>query len=125
MAYIIAQDLAGELPLDGQGLSTEQIQLRIDAAIEEIVGRTGDTEGESALLRQAVINLATAELFDTIIYPQDARRPGTESSSLRASAQRDIATYLSLNPTDGTPSRAPSVLNNLSSEPLWRADCVN
>lgn len=96
MPYITAENLAIELPREGEGLYEEQIQLRIDAAVEDVVGKTGDTEGASALLRQAVINLATAELFDTLIFPQDARRSGTESSALRVSAARDIETYLTI-----------------------------
>lgn len=94
MAYISAENLAGRLPNDGEGLSSQEIQESIDAAVAEVVGLTGDTDGASPLLKRAVINQAMADLFDTLIYPQDARRPGTESSSLRASAQRDIDTYL-------------------------------
>lgn len=94
MAYITAENLAGRLPNDGEGLSEEEIRESIDAAVAEVVGLTGDANGESPLLKRAVINQAMADLFDTLIYPQDARRPGTESSSLRASAQRDIDTYL-------------------------------
>lgn len=96
MAYITAENLAGRLPLDGEGLAPEEIQESIDAAVEDVAGQTGDTTGASALLRQAVINMAMAELFDTKIYPQDARRPGTESSSLRDSAAKGIAAYLKI-----------------------------
>lgn len=96
MAYIIAEDLAGRLPLDGEGLAPQEIQEAIDAAVEDVAGQTGDTDGVSALLRQAVINMAMAELFDTKIYPQDARRPGSESSSLRDSAAKGVAAYLKI-----------------------------
>lgn len=94
MAYISAENLAGRLPLEGEGLAPEEIQEAIDAAVEDVSEQTGDTTGVSARLRQAVINLTMAELFDTKLYPQDARRPGTDSSSFRDSAARDIASYI-------------------------------
>lgn len=93
MAYITAQELAGHLPRDGDGVSVSQMQGAVAAAVEEIAGVTGDTTGDSALTRQAVVNLALAELFDTVIYPGDARRPGSESSALRTSASRALSAF--------------------------------
>lgn len=94
--FISEPELRGRLPLDGEGLSDSEVQEAIDAAVEEIVGQTGDTTGESAIVRGAVINLAMADLFDTKIYPQDARRPGTESSALRQSVDRALTAYLKI-----------------------------
>ena len=93
MAFITAEQLHGRLPLDGDGVSLDQVQEAIDSAVEEVAGITFDTDGTSALARQAVVNLALAELFDTVIYPGDARRPGSESSALRASATRALAAF--------------------------------
>ncbi len=93
MPYITATELAGRLPLDGDGVSVPQIQGAIDSAVEEVAGLTNDPDGTSALARQAVVNLAMAELFDTVIYPGDARRPGSESSALRTSASRALAAF--------------------------------
>jgi hypothetical protein len=91
--YITAEELRGRLPLDGEGLSDSQVQGPVAAAIEYIAGLTGDTEGNSPLLQEAVINHAMAYLFDTLIYPQDARRPGTESSALSKSVDNLLEQY--------------------------------
>lgn len=96
MAYITAQSLAGRLPLDGEGLSPEQIQESIDAAVEYVVGLTGHSEGTSPMLRKAVLDHAMADLEDTLIYPQDAHRAGTESSALWKSVERAIDAYLKI-----------------------------
>lgn len=96
MAYITEPELRGRLPLDGGGVSSAQIQLAINAAVAEVSGLTGDTNGTNALAQQAVVNKALAELFDTVIYPGDARRPGSESSALRAAADRSINAFLKI-----------------------------
>lgn len=81
--------------MNGEGISDEQVQEALDAAVEYAVSRTGDAEGESALVRNAAATLAHADLLD-IVFPRDATSSAEDNGSLamRQNANRAISAYL-------------------------------
>lgn len=113
MPYISEPGLRDRLPNNGDGVSVAQTTLALNSAIEYVAGITGDTQGDSFQLQEAVVNRALAQLLDTVIYPGDARRPGSESSTLRQSATQLIADYMSTK-TDKDKDFQPDVPNGYS-----------
>jgi len=104
MAYITAARLRDRLPLDGEGVSDEQVQEAIDAAVDYVAALTGDESGESALARQAAASLAHADLLD-VVFPRDARDDTAQAVILRENAQRALAAYAEANPKPPEPEK--------------------
>lgn len=93
MAYITTPELRDRLPLEAQGVSESEVGQSIDSAIEFVVARTGDSAGESAMLRDAVGKLAYADIWE-IIFGLDVRATDSTAVVLRKQADLLIMRYL-------------------------------
>lgn len=107
MAWITITELREDrLPVEGDGISDAEIAEAIGSAIEEVVGILGSSAESSVLAQSAVASLAHADVLD-IIFPRDAREPGSEATSYRLAAERKIARYLEIHQQqDDDPSTA-------------------
>lgn len=95
MAFITRAELRERLPREGSGVTDAQIDEAIESAVEEVTGATGDANGDSAMTRQAAASMAQADILD-IIFPRDARREGSASTSLRVAAEGKLGRYLQI-----------------------------
>lgn len=93
MAYITTPELRDRLPLEAQGVSESEVGQSIASAIEFVVARTGDVEGESAMLRDAVGKLSYADIWE-IIFGLDVRATDSTAVVLRKQADLLIMRYL-------------------------------
>jgi hypothetical protein len=109
MAYITTEELKTRLPLDGEGVSDDEIDEAIASAVEYVAALTGDTDGEGAVARAAVAQLAHADVLD-IIYPRDARSTDAQSVIMRQNVESMLKRYFeALADDDSNLTTTPSV----------------
>lgn len=118
MPYITEPELRDRLPLDGQGVSTEQVEEAIQAAVEYVSTVTGDESGDSALARQAAASYAHADLLD-IVFPRDARERDSESTTLRRNAERALAGFARAHPESDDDHSKDEIPDGYSGVMYW------
>jgi hypothetical protein len=93
MAYITTPELRERLPLEAKGITDPEIDDAIASGVEFVVLRTGDMQGASAMLRDAVAKRAYADVWE-IIFGRDVRATETTAVVLRKQADVLVTSYL-------------------------------
>ncbi len=91
--YLPVEELRARLPLDGEGISDDELSEAIGAARDYVVSLTGDVSGVSAVTRNAVAKLAHADALD-IVFPRDVRSTDAASVILRQNAEAILKRHL-------------------------------